>query len=544
MAKRVNHLYYGDNLGILRDRLATESVDLIYLDPPFNSKRSYNVLFKSVAGVEASAQIEAFDDTWRWSQPVENQLGEIIGGGAPAKVADAMTAMHHLLGTSDVMAYLVMMAARLVELHRVLKSTGSLYLHCDPTASHYLKLVLDAIFEPTNFRNEIIWKRTQAVKSNSGQGAKHFGRNTDTILLYAKSQASYFTQPRTAYTDGQIKRDFKHVEADTGRRFADVPMDGPGGAAKGNPSYEVLGVTRFWRFSKSEMDRLLSENRVYQSAPGNVPRQKLYLDEAEGVAVQALWDDIPGLTSHSAERLGYPTQKPIALSERIITASTREGDVVLDPFCGCGTTIDAAQKLRRRWIGIDITYLAIDLIRKRLRYTYGDDIETTYAVHGVPADLDGAAALFAENPFDFERWAVSLIDAQPNQKQVGDRGIDGRVRFYVDDNRIGQALVSVKGGRMVNPGMVRDLRGTVERERAEMGILITMSEMTKGVREEADRSGSFKMALTGQTYPKIQVVTISQLLTGKRPSMPTAILPYLKAQPRGIDQDPLPLDSG
>jgi DNA modification methylase len=534
--EKPNHLYYGDNLGILRDRIPDESVDLIYLDPPFNSNATYNVLFRSHSGEAAAAQIQAFDDTWHWSQQTEALCLSMIGGACPPRVADALTAMRNLLGTSDMSAYIVMMTARLVELHRVLKPTGSLYLHCDPTASHYLKIMLDAIFGPENFRNEITWKRTQAVKTNSTQGAKHFGRNTDTILFYVMNDTSYFRQPRNAHTEAQIKRDFKHIEAETDRRFADVPMDGPGGAAKGNPSYEVLGVTRYWRFSEIEMQRLLSEGRVYQSAPGNVPRQKQYLDESEGVAVQALWDDIPGLTSKSAERLGYPTQKPRPLLERILAASSKEGDVVLDPFCGCGTTIDAAEKLHRRWIGIDITYLAVDLIEKRLRHTYGDEIEDTYTIHGVPADLDGAAALFAENPFDFERWAVSLIDAQPNEKQVGDKGIDGRVRFHADEGRIGQALVSVKGGKQLNPGMVRDLVGTVKQENAEMGILITLTAQTGGMREVADRSGTYTANLTGQDYPKIQLMTIGDLMAGKRPPMPTAILPYLKAKPRDPDQ--------
>jgi site-specific DNA-methyltransferase (adenine-specific) len=265
----------------------------------------------------------------------------------------------------------------------------------------------------------------------------------------------------------------------------------------------------------------------------------------KGKALGDIWDDIDRINPKAAERLGYPTQKPLALLERIIAASSNEGDVILDPFCGCGTAVDAAEQLRRRWIGIDITYLAVDLIRKRMRHTYGDEIEDTYTVHGIPADSEGAAALFAENPFDFERWAVSLIDAQPNEKQVGDKGIDGRVRFHADEKRIGQALVSVKGGKTVNPGMVRDLRGTVEREGAEMGILITLAEATRGMVEEARKSGTYAATLTGHDFPKIQILTVADLMAGKRPQMPTAILPYIKAQqtgryaPGGVDQGAL-----
>ncbi|MGI8752066.1 MAG: DNA methyltransferase [Acidimicrobiales bacterium] len=233
------------------------------------------------------------------------------------------------------------------------------------------------------------------------------------------------------------------------------------------------------------------------------------------------------------ERLGYPTQKPLALLERIIAASSNEGDVVLDPFCGCGTTIDAAQKLGRRWVGIDITYLAVDLIRKRLRHTYGPDIEGTYRVRGIPTDVEGALELFRDNPFDFERWAVSLVNAQPNQKQVGDRGVDGRVRFHAGKNLLGTLLVSVKGGRQLNPAMVRDLAGTVGQERADMGLLIVLDEPTRGMRDVTGRSGTYVNPFNGNEYPKLQIVTVPQLLAGTKPKMPEAILPYVQAKARG-----------
>lgn len=299
----MNTLYYGDNLDVLKAHIATESVDLIYLDPPFNSNRSYNVLFKTHSGDEAQAQIEAFDDTWHWSQQTETQYAALVAGGAPAKVADAIEAMHGLLGPNDMLAYLVMMTARLVELHRVLKPTGSLYLHCDPTASHYLKLLMDAIFGPEMFQNEITWRRTSTVKGNAGQGAKHFGRNTDSILFYANPELSTFNPVYLPYSDSYIKSKFSQIEPGTGRRFQTVSMSGPGGAAKGNPFYEVLGVARYWRFSEEEMQKLLAEGRVYQGKPGDVPRQKYYLDEGKGVQLQALWNDIDALNSQAAERL-------------------------------------------------------------------------------------------------------------------------------------------------------------------------------------------------------------------------------------------------
>jgi DNA modification methylase len=536
-----NHLYYGDNLTILRDRIANESVDLIYLDPPFNSNATYNVLFKSHDGTAAAAQIQAFDDTWHWNQQTEKLFLSMIGGGCPPRVADALTAMRNLLGTSDMNAYLVMMTARLVELHRVLKPTGSLYLHCDPTASHYLKIMLDAVFGPERFGAEIIWKRTTA-HSDSKQGRALPGHIHDVLLLYTKTDAWTWNPAFVAYDATYIESHYRFVEESTGRRFrkADLTAAKPGG----DTSYEWKGVTpykgRFWAYSRENMEKFEAEGRLIYTRTG-MPELKRYLDEMPGVSLQDLWTDIDPINARAAERLGYPTQKPLALLERILAASSNEGDVVLDPFCGCGTTIDAAEKLHRRWIGIDVTYLAVDLIRKRLRHTYGDEIETAYQVHGVPADLEGARALFEENPFDFERWAVSLIDAQPNEKQVGDRGIDGRVRFHADDKRIGQAVVSVKGGATVNPGMVRDLRGTVEREGAELGVLITLSEATRGMVEEADRSGTYTADLTGQTYPKIQLLTVGQLMGGIKPKMPTAILPYMKAKPHDPDQGTLDL---
>lgn len=530
VATEGNLLYYGDNLDVLREHVGTESVDLIYLDPPFNSNRSYNVLFKATSGQESQAQIEAFDDTWHWSQQAEHLYESLVAGGAPIKVADAIEAMRKLLGPNDVLAYLVMMAARLVELHRVLKPTGSLYLHCDPTASHYLKILLDAVFSPVNFRNEIIWKRSSA-HSDTKQGSRHFGRVSDTILFYSKSENRTWNQLYGAYDPGYVERDYRRTD-ESGRRYRISDLSGPGGAGKGNPHFEFMGVTRYWRYGRERMDQLLAEGRIIQTRPGAVPQFKRYLDEMPGVPVQNIWTDVPVINNRSTEKLGYPTQKPLALLERIIAGSSNEGDVVLDPFCGCGTTIDAAEKLGRRWVGIDVTYLAVDLIRKRLRHTYGPDIEGTYTVRGIPTDVEGAAELFRANPFDFERWAVSLVNAQPNQKQVGDRGVDGRVRFHVGKNLLGTLLVSVKGGRQLNPAMVRDLAGTVGQERAEMGLLITLDEPTRGMREVTGRSGTYLNDFNGNEYPKLQIVTVAQLLAGAKPKMPEAILPYVQAKAR------------
>ncbi len=382
-----NTLFYGDNLDVLRQDIPTESVNLIYIDPPFNSNRSYNVLFGQKQGEAAQAQIEAFNDTWSWTQDSDRQYREMLAGGVPNRVADAIEAMRRLIGENDLLAYLVMMTPRLVELRRVLKPTGSIYLHCDPTASHYLKLIMDAIFGQSQFRNEIIWKRSSA-HNDARQGSQHYGRITDTILFYGNGRAGTWNTQYVPYDQSYVDGAYRHTDPD-GRRYRTGDLTGPGGAAKGNPFYEVLGVSRFWRYSKEKMDELIRTGRVVQSRPGTVPWYKRYLDEMPGVSVQSLWSDIQVINPRAVESLGYPTQKPRALLERIIKTSSNPGDVVLDPFCGCGTAIDAAQHLGRRWIGIDITYIAVYLTQKRLHARYTEKIESTFEVRGIPRDLSG-----------------------------------------------------------------------------------------------------------------------------------------------------------
>lgn len=540
MPGQKNHLYFGDNLDVLRRYIKDETIDLVYLDPPFNSNRNYSVIFNRNGATEddAAAQIEAFEDSWKWTQVTDEQYDEFIADG-PGRVVDALTAFLAMLGKNDAMAYLVNMAPRLVELHRVLKPTGSLYLHCDPTMSHYLKIVLDAIFDPRNFRNEIVWKRTTGVKGNSGQGAKHFGRSTDTIFYYVKTKAAPYHQQFTEYTDDAIKKQFKYVEEGTGRRYSLDPIDGPGGAAKGNPFYEVLGVSGFWRYKQDFMEELIKEGRIVQTKPGAVPRRLKYLDEGRGVSVGSLWTDIPNLQATSAEALGYPTQKPLALLERIILTSSQPGDVVLDPFCGCGTAVDAAQKLGRRWVGIDVTYISIDLMVKRLQHTYGDDITNTFKVTGIPHDVAAARKMFSDSAFEFERWAVTLVGAQPNQKQVGDKGIDGVGRFVLGAKKteIGKILVSVKGGKTINPAMARDLVGTVQQQGAQLGILVTLEPATKGVQEVIDQSGYWTHPANGQKFPVLQHFTIQQLLKGMRPKVPPMYAPYIEAKKQAPSHD-------
>lgn len=539
MSDQLNSLFYGDNLTILREHIADESVDLIYLDPPFNSNRSYNVLFKTRSGEDSQAQVEAFDDTWTWSQQAEELYTELTQGGAPVKVADALEAMRRLLGDNDVLAYIVMMTGRLVELHRVLKMTGSLYLHCDPTASHYLKIMLDAIFGPERFLNEVVWQRT----ATKGDAKRKWGAVHDVLLAYTCGPTYTFNpvylEPDEAYTSR-----FSLDDGDGRGPYRLAPLDSPN--PRPNLTYEYKGYdppAKGWRVGRDVMEKLDADGRLAfpRSADGRIAR-KHYLKEQEGRKAGDVWADISPLQAAGSERLGYPTQKPLSLLERVLEASSEEGDVVLDPFCGCGTTIDAAQNLGRRWVGIDVTYLAIDLIDKRLRATHGEDVAETYKVHGIPQDLGGAKALFEANPFDFERWAVSLVDGQPNQKQVGDRGIDGIVRFPTDNKKgTGRALVSVKGGSQ-NPGYVRDLAGTIQHEKADMGVYVCLKAPTKGMTDAANHSGTYSWPVDGRSYPRVQIITIEDLLNGKRPNMPTPFLPYIKARKLVKDSAPTLFD--
>lgn len=522
-----NHLFYGDNLPVLREHIASESVDLVYLDPPFNSNRKYSVIFGAAVD-NASAQIQAFDDTWHWTPETERLFRDILVE-APTKVADAMQAFRTLLGENDAMAYLVMMAPRLVEMHRALKRTGTLYLHCDPTMSHYLKVLLDTIFGAEHFGSEIIWKRTSAHNRTTRFGPVH-----DVILMYFKSDKWTWNKTYQPYDPDYVEAFYRHKDA-RGRRYrlSDLTSNNPGGSYewKGNPP----PGKRYWGVSQETMQRYEDQGLLYYSKNG-IPSYIRYLDSMPGQLAQDVWTDIGPISAKSAERLGYPTQKPLSLLERIIEASTNPGDVVLDPFCGCGTTVDAAQKLGRSWVGIDITYISIDLIIKRLQATFGQSVMDNVVVDGIPYDMQSAQRLFDQSPFDFERWAVSMLHAQPNAKQVGDKGIDGVRRFIIDNKTTGKVLVSVKGGKTVPPTHVRDLAGTVHNARdAQLGVLITLNDtLSRGAQEVIDTSGFWTHPANGQDFPTLQHISVRDLMGGHRPNLPTALAPYISAQ-RGIE---------
>ena len=519
----MNRLYFGDNLPILRENIADESVDLIYLDPPFNSNATYNVLFRERSGEDSAAQITAFEDTWRWSIESEIAFKDVVTSG-PEKLGDLLQSMRSFLGQNDVMAYLTMMAQRMAELHRVLKPTGSIHLHCDPTASHYLKLMMDAMFGQRNFRNEIVWRRYGA-HNDAGQGSEHFGRIHDVIFVYGKSDTVIWNQEFVPLDESYIKSTYRQIDNESGRQFSTTPLTGPGGAEKGNPVYEWNGHTRAWRYSKETMQQLHDEGRLYYSKTG-YPRGKLYLDESKGVPIQDIWTDISSLSGRHKERLNFQTQKPEALLERIINASSNEGDVVLDPFCGCGTAITVAERLNRRWIGIDITHLAISLMKSRLRDTFGSEL-ADYAVIGVPQDVESARALAVEGEHDgryqFEYWALGLIDARPSKKgrRGADSGVDGYINFF-DDNtgKAKRIIVQVKSGH-VRRDMIATLKGDMARENAEIGLFITLESPTRPMIQEAAAAGIYTpVQFPNHDYPRVQILTIEDLLSGVQAEVP------------------------
>jgi len=501
----MNILYFGDNLEVLKEKIEDKSVDLIYLDPPFQSGRNYNIIFdvKNREATGVSAQIQAFEDTWKWGPEAEKAYEGLINGTITrekptVKLIELMRAMRSYLDDSSMMAYLAMMAPRLLELKRVLKDTGSIYLHCDPTASHYLKLLMDAVFGPENFLNEIVWN----YDGPQGPSPVKFASKHDIILRYAKSikdcvanELYYFE--KIPISKAQFKQD------EMGRYFYTLP--------KGD-------------YTDESIQKLEKEGRIFRTSKGTI-RIKYFVEKTQDgyflkkKKIPDVWTDIPslGLIAQSKEVLGYPTQKPEALLERIIKASSKEGDVVLDPFCGCGTAVAVAQRLNRKWIGIDITYLAIDIIEKRLQKSGLEEGEH-FIIDGAPADEYSAEKLAETNPFQFQYWAISRIPGgMPNERKTGDKGIDGFIYFtdMSKPNKTGKAIISVKGGKNVNPSMVRDLVGTMQSNNADFGILITLPEPTQNMKAEAVKQGYFQYRR--MQIPKVQILSVKDLFTKPLP---------------------------
>ncbi len=471
----MNQLHFGDNIDVLRNHniVKDESVDLIYLDPPFNSNANYSVIFSGKDGVFSEAQAEAFKDTWSWGPAAAQAYEDVLKMRGELSVI--MEAFATWLGKEGMLAYLSMMAVRLIELHRVLKPTGSIYLHCDPTASHYLKILMDAIFGRKNFRNEVVWDYSFRLMDLP----RFFNRKHDVILFYAKTEDAYFKMPKTEWTREDIQKSRKQ------KIFADED-----------------GVEWIWM----------------PGGRGNSKNKLRRIDEiiAGGKAISDVWP-IPIISSSSRERVGYPTQKPLALLERIIAASSAEGMTVLDPFCGCGTTIEAAERLGRQWVGVDITHYAVTVIENRLRKRRPD---AKFEIYGRPTDIAGARDLAARDKHQFQWWAAWKLGAQTYEaKKGGDRGIDGNIYFANGPYGLGRIIISVKASAVVNPAMIRELAGTVEREKAEMGIFVTLNEPTKGMVADAATYGFVPKTPHGR-LPRIQIVSAEDLADGRMPQLP------------------------
>jgi len=533
----MNTLYYGDNLEILINSIENESVDLIYLDPPFQSGKDYNIIFKpEKAGVKgATSQIKTFEDTWNWGEEAEREYTGLISGTLTKqppsqKLIDLMKAMRSYLSECPMLAYLCMMAPRLLELKRVLKPTGSIYLHCDPTASHYLKMIMDAVFGTQNFRNEIIWKRTGA----KGNVQTKYGWVHDVILLYSKTDKWTWNQQFTKYDESYINSSYNLVDKD-GRRYRLTDLCAPKSRASKGQLYTWKGYTpnptRCFVYNEEKMRQLDEAGRIVYAKTG-YPSYIRYLDEMEGNKCTDIWTDIK--IALKEERMGYPTQKPEALLERIIQASSLDNQVILDPFCGCGTAVAVAERLNRKWIGIDVSFLSIDVIIKRFEKN-GIKKGKDFLVRGVPKDVHSAVKLAESSPFQFEVWAVSQLNATPTVKS-GDKGVDGVINFldYTRSDKMGKGIISVKGGHSINPAMVRELKGTISSQNADFGILITTEKPTKGMIEEAVKEGNFEykymQGVTQAVIPKIQLVTVEDLLSDpiKVKLPPTVIEPYKK----------------
>jgi site-specific DNA-methyltransferase (adenine-specific) len=495
----MNYLYFGDCLDVLRNDIGDESIDLIYIDPPFNSKRNYSIFFDDK---DIQTQCVAFEDTWSLKN-IQDSLSELMSLKTEK--------IHRLLSiyaetAPSAYPYLVMMALRIIELHRVLKLTGSFYLHCDPTMSHYLKTLCDAIFGKEYFRNEIIWKRMTA---SGFKGKKDLGTSHDVILRYSKTAEFIYHPIITPYTEDYIRRYFTKTD-ESGRIFKDEKI----GTATG----------------KETIEQLKKEDKIYVTEKGKL-RIKHYLDDAKGFPIDDLWLDLPPINSQASERMGYPTQKPKALLERIINASSAEGDTILDAFCGCGTTVDAAEGLKRNWIGIDISPIAISLIRKRLNESYGKSL-SKYDVRGIPKDEASAIRLWQQNPFAFQDWWITEFCAFSTTfgRKGADKGIDGIAKYLVGNNETIKAAFQVKGGKIQSKD-TDALLGAMDKHHCELGIFLSIQEPTKPMLEAAASAGFAEVP--GFRYPRLQILTLAEFFSGKQLKLPQTNITFETAKLKG-----------
>jgi site-specific DNA-methyltransferase (adenine-specific) len=514
----MNTIYLGDCLEVLRDNIPDESVDLIYIDPPFNSKRDYSIFFDDK---EIQTQRIAFEDTWTLKN-IQDSLTELH----TLKTDN----LYFLLLTFQKVAphafpYLTMMSLRILELHRVLKPTGSFYLHCDPTMSHYLKTACDIVFGEKNFRNELVWKRTSAHSDSKG-----YGSNIDILLFYSKTEDYLWNKIYVSHDEKYLKR-FRYKDSD-GRAWTDGPITAKG-LTGGGYEYTYKGISGYWRCPIETMERLDKEGRLHFTNRGGI-RLKKYLDENKGNPLQSLIDDISPINSQAKERLGYPTQKPKALLERIIQASSNEGDTVLDGFCGCGTTLDAAEGLHRNWIGIDISPIAISLIKRRLKDTYGEGL-SKFEVRGTPTTENSAKELWKQNPFAFQDWWLTEFEVFSTTygKKGADKGIDGIGQYLIDpkDQKVIRAAFQVKGGQHIQSKDIDALLGAMEKHKCELGLFLTIAKPTKPMLETVAASGFVE--IPGYKIPKLQILTLKDYFKNKMPKLPKVNITFKAAQLKG-----------
>ena len=561
-----NRLLYGDCLELMRREIKDETVDLIYLDPPFNSDTNYNMLFGNETG-EDQAQSRAFADIWFWEDGKDLPVFERLTEHDHAS-AHTVHAMRNMLGRVGMLSYLLFMTERLIEMHRILRPTGSLYLHCDSKASHYLKIILDTVFGQNAYRNHITWRRATAHND-----ASRFGRISDHILFYTKTDRWVWNGDAVRAIRSAEELETAYPNQDERGRFRPDNLTGPshgqtgGESAKPWNGYDVIAKGRVWSPPKTGRyadyidanlirgyrkivdvhDRLNALDKaglIHHPSKGFWPGLKRYADADLGNPLQDIILEPIGFTNfstRSGEYLGYPTQKPLGLLNKLILASSNEGDVVLDPFCGCGTAVDSAQAQGREWIGMDISCLAINVIKARLTDVHGANVLDEVEIRGLPQDLVGARDLFSHNAFEFERWAVGLLNGKPNKTQVGDRGSDGILSFPNIDAAPLKGIISVKGGASIQPAFVRELVGTVESVSAQMGVLVTMQKPTTGMKEAARLGGTWTDPISQQVLPRIQIITVDALLRGERPIMPMTLNLYVRARYRHNTQGELAL---
>ena len=545
-----NQLFYGDNLEVLRDhrKIRDESVDLCYIDPPFNSKRNYFQIYNNI-GKDDQAQAQAFIDTWTWNDLAIVGFQEITltrQGDYTRQTIELIKGLKAVLGENGLLAYLISMTQRVNEIQRVLKPTGSFYLHCDPTASHYLKLMLDSVFCPRggDYLNEIIWPRTNAHNMKT----RSYVRSNDTLFFYAKGKEFIWNQPYTGYSQAQLKR---YKPDESGRLYTGQDLTMSGNVSR---NFTWRGVkpseNRGWAVSEEQLEKWWNEGMILKKLDGK-PRLdglKVYLDEKLGKPVGTNWSDIERIGNTSDERLGYPTQKPEALLERIIQASSNEGDTILDAYCGCGTSVAVAQRLRRNWIGIDITYQSIAVILKRLEDHFGAEIVEAIQLNGIPRDVESARALANKKDDrlrkEFEKWAVMTYSknrATINEKKGADKGIDGIGYFSTGKDTTKRVIFQVKSGK-VQRNDISTLNSDRQREDAEIAVLITLEDATKPMRDEAKAVGVFHHDLWNRDDPRIQIVTIREMIQdGKRLDLPLTEVLKIATSAKTEEQTDLPI---